>query len=255
MFGAALTSFAALLSALQSGHSVRYAALYSNCSLDGGPGVKASGGAAIGAFTISPSGQQLQFQAHELINNYQSASGDFVFDVVTTTVFANGTAIIVASDVPAPDPNSGPPIYRESFTCQLGPGIAFFGAPHRPRALSSFDDVLKASQHGRTLRAVWHDRGRGDTIEGIELQTFESFFDPNPRRFGGTFLASGSASLLQRPSDAQWVVRQTEFKVLPQMNLTLSFADLEPATLTRVAGSPAPFACSPSDWTLFESTP
>jgi hypothetical protein len=248
----ALTSFAALLMALQSGHSVRYATLYSNCSLDGGPGVKASGGAAIGAFTIA--GEQLRFQAHELISNYQSTSGDFVFDVVTTTLFSNGTSVIVASDVPAPDPNSGPPVYSETFTCQLGSGITFFASPHRPRALSSFDDVLKASQHGRTLRAVWRDRGRG-SIEGIELQTFESFFDPDPRRFGGTFLASGSSSLLQRPSDAQWVVRQTEFKVLPQMNLTLTFSDLEPATLTRVAGSPAPFACSPTDWTLFESTP
>lgn len=240
-----LSSVAALLNALSAGHAVRYAALYENCSLDGGPGVRAAGGAAITHFEITPGGE-LQFQAHELIADYQSSTGDFVFDVVSTRVLPNGTVLIQASDVPAPDPNAAPPIYVETFTCQLDVGIKFFAAEHRPRVLPNYDALIHASTHGRTIRAVYrndkcHHQGGARTIKGVELGTFESF---DAARFGGKFLASGSSALLQRPSDATWVVRQTAIVVAASAQVNVTFTDLDPGTLLRVSGSPAPLTCA-----------
>lgn len=240
---AVLSSVAALLSALQAGHTVRYAALYQNCSLDGGPGVRAAGGAAIKSFTITGRGELL-FEAHELIADYQSTAGDFVFDVVSTRVWPNGTVFIQASDVPAPDPNASPPIYTETFECQIDVGIKFFTADHRPRDLSDYNALIHASTHGRSIRAVYRDDqcqgGSAHTVSGVELGTFESF---DAARFGGRYLASGSSALVQR-SDSTWVVRQTAIVVAASALVNVTFTDLDPGTLQRVPGSPAPLHCT-----------
>ena len=113
-----VTSYFDLLYTLQSGLHTNYVAEYLKCKLDGGASVNATGGSEVTAYSIDGDGV-ITFSATKLIFNYQSASGGYVYDHVTTVVLPNGTVSLTATDLIAPDPNSGDPFYTEVFTCQM----------------------------------------------------------------------------------------------------------------------------------------
>ena len=75
--------------------------------------MNATGGSEVTAYSIDGDGV-ITFSATKLIFNYQSSSGGYVYDHVTTVVLPNGTVSLTATDLIAPDPNSGDPFYTES---------------------------------------------------------------------------------------------------------------------------------------------
>merc|ERR1711871_163578 len=109
---------------------------------------------------------------------YQSASGGYVYDHVTTVVLPNGTVSLTATDLIAPDPNSGDPFYTEVFTCQMGDGITFFTVEEsQGETVRTYGDLLASAARGEELLLVTQATG-SNVRNGLTISTFESFDEP-----------------------------------------------------------------------------
>ena len=65
---------------------------YGSCKLDGGDSVNATGSLDVNGWTRTD--DAVVFEDSELIYNYQSKTGGYVFDAVRTTVHSNGSVYI-----------------------------------------------------------------------------------------------------------------------------------------------------------------
>lgn len=184
------------------------------------------------------------FTSHQLIANYQSPSGGYVFDVVTTTVFPNGTVLIVATDIPAPDPNSAPAFYSEQFSCQIGRGAKFYAPKEMPQPAVAWPAVLKSMRSGASFRLVWRDAfcksshgvvsgsPASSAAHGMRVTPTEAFFDKD---FGPPELSAVSSQLIQNKTSSQWILVQQVARLLPSSSvLSLTSTALDPASLKPV---------------------
>jgi len=232
-----LLTFADVVQALVAGDSVRYYVRYGDCLLDGGPSVTAFGGAALEQWTAYA--DRVTFAAYQLIKNYhRGVPSEWNYNVVNTTLYANGTVLSTARDVFAPDPNKGM-AYTELFECDMAKrAVRFFGA-NRARALPDMDSVLDAIAVGSPLRLVWRPPRctggmRGDAhvqYRGTYLRHFEAFDDA---RIGPLKLSAGDSFLTQR-NDTSWVLRKSTYRLEPTKRaVTYAYTDLQPASLDAV---------------------
>ena len=123
-----ISSFEDLTSALENGLNVHFYQNYGECIFEDGSisAPNASSGGEITSFTINRDDESIKYTAYKLIFNYQSKEGGYVYDYGETVIHKNGTVFITATDLIAPDPNSGEPFYTEIFTCKFGSSINFF---------------------------------------------------------------------------------------------------------------------------------
>jgi hypothetical protein len=237
---------------LASGVPIRGVLNYAACQLDGGPSRNATGGFELSAWSVERDGSVV-IDTDKLIYDYQSKTGGYVFDFVRTTVFPNGTVTSLATDLPAPDPNTAPAKYSEIFTCSLNDGSVTFvpsAGAASVAALDTYAELLRSVTLGATVRAVV-DSTSCTTVSGAPasfastgfvLDIYEAFDEP--ASFGPPELAWGADELTYGLS-GRWVRRQISARFGGTTNeMTLSFADLDPGTLATVESSPPKLTCS-----------
>ena len=177
-----LKTFDAIAGALQNGYKLKFWINYYVCDFDGDkpPGVNAWGGGSLDTFTIQ--GKHIQSNQGKLIYNYQSASGGYVYDLVSVNIFDNSSVVLNAGDFSAPDPNKVT-MYTEQVICNLNEGVKIFVESAPEIQLKGYQDMMALIGNGGSVRTVFNV---SDMVVGLPIVTFEAFHeaDIGPNRTG-----------------------------------------------------------------------
>jgi hypothetical protein len=179
-----LKTFEDIQTHLNDGFKLRFFINYWVCDFDGDkpPGVNAWGGGTLDTFTIE-NGNHIQSNQGKLIYNYQSATGGYVYDLVSVNIYTNTSVVLNAGDFSAPNPNKHT-TYTEQVICKLNDGVKIFVETPPQRALNGYRDMMETIGGGGLVRTVF--KVSKDLTVGLPISTFEAFHeaDIGPNRTG-----------------------------------------------------------------------
>lgn len=256
-----LYGFSEVYSALQLGHNARVSVNFELCNPNFGPASDATEISTWEYFDLPEEygiPHSLGWAATNLISDYQSSQGGYVYDHVAFTLFPNNTLKIFATDI---YPSTYKPVYEETTFCTvttdpLLPQAANFTAQiHSKIQLTSYEDILNTLDIAPVVAFLDYNTcpvkvspfvpSGSNTLQvsaGITIKTIESF---RAGRFGTQSFFGFTESALIKNHGTGYAQNLDEFKVWQNNTVEIRVAMLDAITLTPVFTEY--FACNIDD--------